>query len=168
MKTISFLKNAINIYYYFIIIAFAAGLITLPLLLFTDKSYKISLFGYQVDIGTLGIGKSILIIIVLTIVLYFYFRAIQLMKTTVKTLEFGHYFSKNVIKNFKKMGILFLFCGIGFFVFNIILAFLLENRFSVSFNSSLFLFIIFGLFFLFLSEAFKVAKEAKEENDLTI
>jgi hypothetical protein len=66
------------------------------------------------------------------------------------------------------MGTLFLICGIGFSVVNIILKLLLENRLSVGLDSSLFLFVITGLFFLFLSEVFKVAKDAKEENDLTV
>ena len=168
MKTINILKTLINIYYYLMIIAFVAGVITIPLLLFTDQPYTMSLFDRQIDIGQLSSGKSILIVLVLGTVLYFYFRAIQLMRNTVKKLAEGHYFSERVIVNFKKMGTLFLICGIGFSVVNIILKLLLENRLSVGLDSSLFLFVITGLFFLFLSEVFKVAKDAKEENDLTV
>jgi hypothetical protein len=168
MKTITVLKTLINIYYYLMIVALVAGFITIPLLLFTNQPYTMSLFGNQIDIGELSIGKSITVITLLGLVLYFYFRAIQVMRNTVKELVVGQYFSERVITNFKKMGTLFLICGIGFFVVNIILKLLLENRLSVGLDSSLFLFVITGLFFLFLSEVFKVAKDATEENNLTI
>ena len=168
MRKLNILKALINIYYYVMIIAFIAGFITIPLLLFTKQSYKISPFGHQVDIGALSGVKSILIVIVLGLVLYFYFRAIHLMRITIKELEEGHYFTDGVIANFKKMGTFFLISGIGFFLFNIILKLLLESRLSISLDSTLFFFVIVGLFFMFLSEVFKVAKDAKEENDLTI
>lgn len=168
MKTITILKTLINIYYYLMIVALVAGFITIPLLLFTNQPYTMSLFDRQIDIGQLSVGESILIITLLGLVLYFYFRAIQVMRNTVKELVVGQYFSERVITNFKKMGTLFLICGVGFFVVNTVIKLLLENKLSVGLDSSLFLFVITGLFFLFLSEVFKVAKDATEENNLTI
>ena len=168
MKTITILKTLINIYYYLMIVALVAGFITIPLLLFTNQPYTMSLFDRQIDIGQLSVGESILIITLLGLVLYFYFRAIQVMRNTVKELVGGQYFSERVITNFKKMGTLFFICGIGFFVVNTVIKLILENKLSVGLDSSLFLFVITGLFFLFLSEVFKVAKDATEENNLTI
>lgn len=168
MTTINLLKTLINIYYYLLILAIVAGLVTAPILLLTNRTYEISLFGQQFDFGSISMTKSIIITVVFGVVLYFYFRTVQLMRITVLKLQKGHFFSEVVIVNFRKLGKLFLICGFGFMVMNIVLKLFLESKLWIGIDSSLFIFIITGLFFLLLSKIFEEARVMKQENDLTI
>jgi len=168
MKSIRILKKLINIYYYFLLIAFIAGLIVIPILIFTNQPIKMTVFGHYINLVDLSLTKSIVIIVLFNVVLGFFIRSIWLLKTTAKELETGHYFSELVITNFKKVGKLFILCGFGFFAFNFLLNLFVESRLSVSTDSSLFIFLIIGLFFMFLSEIFKKANNLEQENDLTI
>ncbi|WP_299212433.1 DUF2975 domain-containing protein, partial [uncultured Dokdonia sp.] len=63
---------------------------------------------------------------------------------------------------------LFIMIGIGATVAKMVITLLLESQIGFSLDSTLFVFIILGLFFLFLSEAFEKASQLKKENELTI
>ena len=73
-----------------------------------------------------------------------------------------------VITNFKKIGILFLICGFGELIGKMVSSLLLLSKFHLKLDSSVVLFIVIGLFFMFLREVFKEAKTTKQENELTI
>ena len=80
----------------------------------------------------------------------------------------GNYFSKTVIYNFKKIGKLFLICGVGEVVAKIIIGLFIDSKIGLEADSSFFLFLIMGLLFMFLSEVFLKARGLQEVNDLTI
>lgn len=78
-------------------------------------------------------------------------------------------FHEEVIKNFNTIGI--MLCGLG--IVGAILVFIgrlvFETKIRISLGFSPYLILLcLGLFFMVLSETFKVAKHAKEENELTI
>jgi uncharacterized membrane protein (DUF373 family) len=73
-----------------------------------------------------------------------------------------------VIDNFKKMGYLLLIASLIGGISNFIVQ-IMKNKITleISLNSYLLMFSM-GLFFLVLSEVFKIAKNMKEENELTV
>lgn len=168
MKTIRVLNVLISIYYYLMVLAFIAGCIMIPLSLFINQPIEMNIFGHQFSLANLPLFQVLIIVPVIFIVLGLFVRLIWFIKTTTKELETGHYFSELVIANFKKIGKLFILCGIGFFILNFILKLFIESELFMGVDSSLFIFIITGLFFMFLSEIFKKANNLEQENDLTI
>jgi len=168
MKSLSILKTLINIYYYLMLIAFSIGLITAPILLLTQKKYDVSFLGNTIDLTGIAIWKSIIALILIGGILFLYFKSIQLIKNSVNHISKGAYFTEYLAGNFKKIGKLFIMIGIGATVAKMVITLLLESQIGFSLDSTLFVFIILGLFFLFLSEAFEKASQLKKENELTI
>ncbi len=168
MKAITILKKLITIYYYLMLVAFVLGVIIVPILLFTNQSAEISFLGTKIDIGALSLYKGLAISALFVILYYFYVKAIYLIKMSLNDLGSGHYFSKTVIDNFKKIGKLFLICGVGEVLSKLIIGLFIDSKIGLEVNSSFFLFLIMGLLFMFLSEVFLKARGLKDENDLTI
>lgn len=167
MKPIIILKKVINVYYYVLIVVLGLGLLTSPLL-FLKKKYEVTFLGTTVDINQISFVNSCIVLLLLIGVWGLYFFAVKKLRNIVYDLSKGYYFSQLVVSNFNKVGKLFLACGIVEVLAKLVLSYILDSKFKFSVDSSMILFIIMGLFFMFLSEAFKIAKEAKQENDLTI
>jgi hypothetical protein len=168
MKSLSILKTLINIYYYLMIVAFAFGLITAPILLLTQEKFDISFLGDTIDLSGVVIWKSIVALILVGSILFLYFKSIQLIKNSVDHISKGAYFTTHIAGNFKKIGKLFIIIGIGATIVKTIIILLLKSEIGFKLDATLFIFIILGLFFFFLSEAFENASQLKEENELTI
>jgi hypothetical protein len=78
-------------------------------------------------------------------------------------------FEDKVIESFKKTGNLLFISGIISLTISMISRFYFHQKVSFEFGLNQHLVIIcLGLFFLVLSEVFKIAKNQKQENDLTI
>ena len=78
-------------------------------------------------------------------------------------------FDITVINNFNKIGILLVTSGIIASVLFFIFKLFFENNFELSLGLIPYLLLVcLGLFFMVLSEVFRIAKQAKEENELTI
>ena len=78
-------------------------------------------------------------------------------------------FEEAVISSFKKIGNLLTFSGFISLIISIIGKIYFERKVSLEFGLNQHLVLIcLGLFFLVLSEIFKIAKNTKQENDLTI
>ena len=78
-------------------------------------------------------------------------------------------FEANVIKSFQKTGNLLAISGFISLIVSIISKVYFEQKISLELGLNQHLVIIcLGLFFLVLSEVFKIAKNQKQENDLTI
>lgn len=78
-------------------------------------------------------------------------------------------FEANVIKSFQKTGNLLAISGFISLIVSIISRVYFEQKISLELGLNQHLVIIcLGLFFLVLSEVFKIAKNQKQENDLTI
>ena len=78
-------------------------------------------------------------------------------------------FHNDVIDNFYKIGYLLVGVGIGGTIVSFISRLLFRGEVMINIGFTPYLILIcLGLFFMVLGEIFKVAKQAKEENDLTI
>jgi len=167
MKTISALRKLINFYFYLLTLGFIIVTIILPVLFYQDKVDKLTIFD-ELDFSNLHLGEFLIIMFFVAIIYFQFIKAIYLLKKCLNDLSNGKYFSELVITNFNKIGKLFLFCGIGFSVLKFVLRILLLNDIKIGLDNSLIFSIIVGLFFMFLSEAFKKAGNLEEENELTI
>ena len=78
-------------------------------------------------------------------------------------------FEDYVINSFLKIGNLLLISGIISLVISFVSSLYIESKIHFDFGLNQHIIIIcLGLFFMILSEIFKIAKDAKQENDLTI
>lgn len=168
MRAIDILKKLITLYYYLMLIALVASVIGISTILFTRNNMDADIMGLLVNFTHLNIVEMIVIIILITGLYYLYIRALYLLKNSLNDLSKGHYFSPQVTGNFRSIGKLLLVSGAYNLIGRIIIGFLVGQRVSIMFDSVIFLFLLAGLFFLFLSEVFAKGIEMQEENDLTI
>ncbi|MFT5256665.1 MAG: hypothetical protein ACI9KF_000286 [Arenicella sp.] len=99
----------------------------------------------------------------LLIVALYFFRKVLTNFLRVRVFE------EVVISSFNKIGNILTFSGFISLIISIIGKIYFEQKVSLEFGLNQHLVIIcLGLFFLVLSEIFKIAKNAKQENDLTI
>lgn len=94
---------------------------------------------------------------------------LYLFRKTLRYFQKVKPFHNNVISNFYKIG--YLLSGIGLLssIALFIAQLFFKNEFKINLGLSPYVMLIcLGLFFMVLSEVFKVAKHAKEENELTV
>ncbi|WP_165731641.1 DUF2975 domain-containing protein [Polaribacter sp. 20A6] len=129
-----------------------------------DLNIKINSIGLNTD--TL-FSKTLLVISALNYLLIV--AALYFFKKVLNHFVRVKIFEETVISSFKKAGNLLLVSGIISFTISIINKVYFEQKVSLEFGLNQHLVIIcLGLFFLVLSEIFKIAKHQKQENDLTI
>ncbi|MCA0152234.1 DUF2975 domain-containing protein [Winogradskyella vincentii] len=108
---------------------------------------------------------GLLFIIITSISVYCLF----VFRKTLRYFQQVKPFHIDVINNFHKIG--YMLCGIG--IGGTLIAFasriLFKGEFIINLGITPYLVLtVLGLFFMVLSEVFKVAKHAKEENELTV
>jgi len=152
-------------------------ILSMPLVL-VIIGFSVAIF--FVDLGELNIkinsvnfnndtllSKTLLVISALNYLLII--AALYFFKKVLNCFVRVKIFEETVISSFKKMGNLLLVSGIISFTISMINKVYFEQKISLEFGLNQHLVIIcLGLFFLTLSEIFKVAKNQKQENDLTI
>jgi hypothetical protein len=167
MRKINILKAIVDLIWIF----------SMPIVL-VILGFSIALF--FVDLGELNIkinsvnfnsdtlfSKTLLVISALNYLLIiaalYFFRKILNYFIRVKIFE------ETVIKSFKKTGNLLSVSGIISLTVSMISKIYFDQKIALEFGLNQHLVIIcLGLFFLILSEVFKIAKNQKQENDLTI
>ena len=167
MKTINTFKKIITVYFYLMAICNAILFMVLPILFLQGKFTKLEYLD-NYDISDLSFGQFLLMLLVAAFLQYQYIKAIYFLKNSLTDLSTGNYFSELVIVNFKKIGKLFLICGVGGWLFKIILRLAFMSDIKVGVDHTLILLTIIGLFFMFLSEVFAKARRAEQENKLSI
>lgn len=110
-----------------------------------------------------------IIFLLIVIVLFISIYSFYLFRKTLRYFQKKTPFDDFVINNYKKIGNLLTISGVSASIISFSFHLLLKSELKLNFGLSSYLFIIcLGLFFLVLSETFKIAKTAKQENDLTI
>lgn len=168
MKKLNILKVIVDIMW--ILAMFSVPLI-LFLFVFIFISDDISTFNIKIN-GLELIQTSVLTKIILGVMLCTYFLliyCIYLFKKILRSFQKLKIFDEQVIVNFNKMGFLLitasLLYGGSSFVYNIVYSKMLSLE--IGFNSFLIM-LCFGFFFIVLSEIFKISRNMKDENELTI
>ena len=167
MRKLNILKAIVDLLWIFstpmilILIGFSIAIF------FTDLS-NLNIEMNSVNFDENGILSKILFSIsalnyVLIIAALYYFRKVLNHFIRVKIFE------KTVIKSFKIVGNLLTISGFISLIISIVSKVYFEQKITLEFGLNQHIVIIcLGLFFMILSEIFKVAKNAKQENDLTI
>ena len=167
MRKINILKAIVDLLWIFsmpivlLILGFSIAIFFVEL---GELNIKINSVNFNND--TL-LSKRLLVIsglnYLLIIAALYFFRKILSYFIRVKIFE------ETVISSFKKIGNLLSISGIISLTISMISKVYFEQKVSLEFGLNQHLVIIcLGLFFLVLSEVFKIAKHQKQENDLTI
>ena len=167
MKKINILKAIVDLLWIF----------SMPVVLIiigvSFTTFFVDLSDLNIELNTINMNQNdlfskILFVIsslnyLLLIVALYFFRKVLTNFVRVRVFE------EVVISSFKKIGNLLTFSGFISLIISIIGKIYFEQKVSLEFGLNQHLVLIcLGLFFLVLSEIFKIAKNAKQENDLTI
>jgi hypothetical protein len=110
-----------------------------------------------------------LLILVLIILASVGIYCFYLFRKTLRYFQQVKPFHNDVIRNFYKIGYLLTIIGVLGTVILFVSRLTLKSELKIHLGLSPYLIVIcLGLFFMVLSEVFKVAKHAKEENELTV
>ena len=167
MKKINILKTIVDLLWIF----------SMPVVLIiigvSFTTFFVDLSDLNIELNTINMNQNdlfskILFVVsslnyLLLIVALYFFRKVLTNFIRVRIFE------EVVISSFKKIGNLLTFSGFISLIISIIGKIYFEQKVSLEFGLNQHLVIIcMGLFFLVLSEIFKIAKNTKQENDLTI
>jgi hypothetical protein len=167
MKKINILKTIVDLLWIF----------SMPVVLIiigvSFTTFFVDLSDLNIELNTININQNdlfskILFVVsslnyLLLIVALYFFRKVLTNFVRLRVFE------EVVISSFKKTGNLITFSGFISLIISIIGKIYFEQKVSLEFGLNQHLVLIcLGLFFLVLSEIFKIAKNAKQENDLTI
>ena len=167
MRKLNILKAIIDLLWIFsmpivlVIIGFSVAIFFVDL---GDLNIKINSIGLNTD--TL-FSKTLLVVSALNYLLIV--AALYFFKKVLNHFVRVKIFEETVISSFKKSGNLLFISGIISLTISMISKVYFQQKVTLEFGLNQHLVIIcLGLFFLVLSEIFKVAKNQKQENDLTI
>ena len=167
MKKINILKAIVDLLWIF----------SMPVVLIiigvSFTTFFVDLSDLNIELNTINMNQNdlfskILFVVsslnyLLLIVALYFFRKVLTNFVRIRVFE------EVVISSFKKIGNLLTFSGFISLIISIIGKIYFEQKVSLEFGLNQHLVLIcLGLFFLVLSEIFKIAKNAKQENDLTI
>ena len=167
MKKINILKTIVDLLWIF----------SMPVVLIiigvSFTTFFVDLSDLNIELNTININQNdlfskILFVVsslnyLLLIMALYFFRKVLTNFVRLRVFE------EVVISSFKKTGNLITFSGFISLIISIIGKIYFEQKVSLEFGLNQHLVLIcLGLFFLVLSEIFKIAKNTKQENDLTI
>lgn len=168
MKKLNILKTLVDILW------IVSGIPLVPLTLFfavymffDDEILK--LFNV-IDDGVIITPWSLKILVLLVIALVLIsVYSFYLFRKTLRYFLRRNPFDDFVISTYNKIGNLLMISGIAGSILSFGFHLFFKSSLALNFGFSPYIFVIcLGLFFMVLSETFKVAKTAKEENELTI
>jgi len=167
MKKINILKAIVDLLWIF------SMPVVLIIIGISFTTFFVDLSDLNIELNTINMNQNdlfskILFVVsslnyLLLIVALYFFRKVLTNFVRLRVFE------EVVISSFKKTGNLITFSGFISLIISIIGEIYFEQKVSLEFGLNQHLVLIcLGLFFLVLSEIFKIAKNTKQENDLTI
>jgi len=167
MKKINILKAIVDLLWIF------SMPVVLIIIGISFTTFFVDLSDLNIEMNTINMNQNdlfskILFVVsslnyLLLIVALYFFRKVLTNFVRLRVFE------EVVISSFKKTGNLITFSGFISLIISIIGEIYFEQKVSLEFGLNQHLVLIcLGLFFLVLSEIFKIAKNTKQENDLTI
>lgn len=170
MKKLQFLKTLVDLFWYFSIIAIIAMTLFIPYIFFSKEviDIPIEINGQKILANNLS-TKFLLLVAVIAYFLFAY--GIFLFRKVLMSFQKRAIFSDEVIVSLDKLGKSFLLSSILTAFTLLVYNFTRTSNVSVEFGGgfSSFLFTAsLGLFFMVLSEVFKISKTMKDESDFTV
>jgi hypothetical protein len=141
-------------------------LLAIPYILFVDNSNYLDIHISGFRIKTIEFPTKILIVtemlsyLILIYCVYIFGKILEYFKR-------HKIFDEFVLKNFNKMGVLLVVCSFILGISSILYEIFYAENVTLTFGFTPFL-LCMGMFFMVLSEIFKISKNMKEENELTI
>lgn len=167
MRKLFILKTIIDLLYYMSILILIIVFLLIPYILLGDSTNNLPIKINGQTMTSDNLESKLFILIGTTsylLIIYCIYLFRKILTCFIKT----DIFNREVVANFKKIGILIIIYAL----INLLCSFLydISNRItSLELGTSPYLIILcLGLFFMVLSEIFKIAKNQKEENDLTV
>lgn len=170
MRKIFILRSILHFMLFFLIMGAIGLIIFVPIILFVpDADIPVKIKGVAVEINNIG-AKILLVVSVIAYLLYVY--AVFLLKKTISLFIERKIFDNQVIKNLSNIGKLFitvaLMMSVPLFLYQVLYTRHIEMELTSYYTDSMLFNVAIGLFFMILSEVFKMAGNLKEENELTI
>lgn len=169
MRKLFFLKTCIDFAFYISCLTLLAFVIFIPFALLGDwADVPIKMNGRELILDN---WQAKVVLTCVFISTFFFVYSLFLLRKTIAFFVRKDLFNSIVIRNFNVIGSCIitstLLVFIPSFLYNAFNRSKIGLTFEASFDSPL-LVISLGLFFMVLSEVFKIAKKLKEENDLTL
>jgi hypothetical protein len=170
MRKLNILKTVLDLFWFFTLFAILGMLIFIPFYLFSsDVDIPIKIKGQEISANTI-LAKIVVIVNVISGLLFFY--SIYLLRKLVGLFQKREIFSDEVVRLFNLIGKLVIassvLSSISLFIYNAVE----RNHLGLSLDfgsyDSFLISISLGLFFMVISEIFKIAKNMKEDSDLMI
>jgi uncharacterized integral membrane protein len=170
MKKLQFLKTVLDFFWFFSLLGGIGMLIFSTFYLFDSNiDIPIKIQGQQITANDFP-SKLIIFANIITGILFLY--SIYLLRKVVGHFQKREIFNLDVIKYFNLIGKLIILSSLINNLTELIFDLLKQDYISLSLNfgsyDSFLVSISLGLFFMVISEIFKIAKNMKEENELTI
>jgi len=171
MKTLHLLRKLISFIYGLFLIVFVIFILVVLYTTLSGNEFsdKLTFTNYEIS-NTFQIK---ILLCVYTVITSAYIYTLYLFKKLVYDFSPKNIFSSLQIFYLSRIGRLIIGITISEVITNFLLKLFYKNSFEVGMESgrlfeNYFFIIAVGLFFIFLSEIFKIAKNQKEENELTI
>ena len=169
MRKLQILKALLDLFWFVSIIGLIGLIIFLPFLLFDGDDITVKIKGQEIISNDI-FSKIIIIASAIGGLLFIY--SIYLLRIVISYFHQRDIFNIEVIRNFNLIGKLIIFSSLisnsALFIFNMVKRNNIGLSLDIGSYDSFILSICLGLFFMVISEVFKIAKNMKEENELTI
>jgi hypothetical protein len=170
MKKLNILKTILDFFWWSALLFLTGLILFLPFYLFDpEMDIAVKIKGQEISSQTI-FSKAIVFVNIVSSLLFLY--SIYLLRKVVVLFQKREIFNDEVVRLFNLIGKLIVTSSIigsfSIFLYNTIE----RNHLGVSFDfgsyDSFLISVSLGLFFMVISEVFKIAKTMKEENDLTV
>lgn len=170
MRKLNFLKTVLDSFFILTLIALFGLAIFIPLNLFSSEMpYPITIKGQQFTDSSV-LSKTIVLINVISGLFFFY--SIYLLRKVVALFQKREIFNDEIVKLFNSIGKLIIISSLlssgSILIYNAIERSHLSLAIDFGSYDSFPISISIGLFFMVISEVFKIATAMKAENELTI
>ena len=167
MRKLKILKSLVD--FLFITTSFAMPILVIgiPALFILSENITSDFLKIDITESITILHKIFLAFFLLSYLLIYY--TIYKFRLVLNEFVRARIFTEKVIANLKSAGNVLMIAGVLMIISEVGLKLAIESKISFDFGiSAHYLCICFGLFFVVLSEIFKVSKNMKQENDLTI
>ena len=169
MKKLPILKSLVDFIWIITCIPLIPIILFFTVYIFIEPSVILDNLEMSSNLSEDAMNGAKVFVLLFFVMVYALIYAFYLFRKTLRSFQKRQPFALTVIKNFETIGRILIISGISmsvlFFVYRLVFA----NTFKISLGVTPYLgCVCLGLFFLVLSELFRVAKSAKEENQLTI
>ena len=169
MRKLSILKALLDLFYFFAILSIVFITVLGAMMLFGYSDIPVKIKGQEITV-TGWDSKMLLIVVFVSFLLFLY--AIYLLRKVIHHFVKREIFYDPVIAYLNTIGLCLigatLLQNVSLFFYNLLHRNNIGVEFGVGGFDSFLLSIGLGLFFMVLSEVFKIAKNLKEENELTV